>query len=489
MKRILCLFLAILILLSSSTLMFSCKEKENEKDNGTAGGKKEYDEDSIFYERSLVSDDLPEKDWGGRKFRVAALYPGEIFIEEEQRNKGNLMTDATFSRNETVENRFNVEIELVYTGNYVEVADYASKTILAGSDEFDLLIGQVLQTASTVSKDLYLNWYDIEHIDFSKPWWFDSTANDLTYNNKCILAISHLNRTAVSGVYCMFFNKALAASYEMGDLYGLVLDGKWTFDTLMELVKDVYVDNGDDVRDENDFYGYTQTSGTGLNAYLWAFDNPICTKDADGKPSITLKSDKIDSIINDIYDMCYNTNGVWCDTYAGGGQSKATRLFYERRAIFTQLGLDQATTETLRNFEDDYGILPMPKYDETQQDYRTMVGGYHTVLAIPKTCKDTEFVGMIVEALSAESWKTITPTLYEIALKTRYLRDNESKEVMDIIINNVMFDFGYVYNIGFSYLVENMMRAGNNNFQSYYNTSFTNAKYKLKKVIKVFDKL
>jgi hypothetical protein len=111
------------------------------------------------------------------------------------------------------------------------------------------------------------------------------------------------------------------------------------------------------------------------------------------------------------------------------------------------------------------------------------------VLAIPKTAKDTEFIGTIVEAMSAESWKTVTPTLYEIALKTRYLRDSESKEIMDIIINNVVFDFGYVYNTGFSYILQNMMREGNSNFQSYYSKNKTNANYKLKQVLKAFSKL
>ncbi len=118
-----------------------------------------------------------------------------------------------------------------------------------------------------------------------------------------------------------------------------------------------------------------------------------------------------------------------------------------------------------------------------------MVGGHHTVLAIPKTCKNTEFVGTMVQALSAESRKTVTPTLYEIALKTRYLRDNESKEVMDLIIDGNTFDFGYVYNVGFAYTIEVMIREGNNNFRSYYTKNFTTARYKLKTILKAFDKL
>ncbi len=44
-------------------------------------------------------------------------------------------------------------------------------------------------------------------------------------------------------------------------------------------------------------------------------------------------------------------------------------------------------------------MFPLPKYDETQTHYKTMVGGHHTALAVPKTCKDTEFAGIIVKAI------------------------------------------------------------------------------------------
>jgi hypothetical protein len=112
-------------------------------------------------------------------------------------------------------------------------------------------------------------------------------------------------------------------------------------------------------------------------------------------------------------------------------------------------------------------------------------------MAIPKTLRDTEFVGRVVEALSAESWKTVTPTLYETALKTRYLRDDESKEIMDTVIENTVFDFGTVYDNwkGFSFMLEFMMNAGNSNFRSYYAGRYPNARTQIKKTVKAFDKI
>ncbi len=489
MKSFICVLLSALMLISTASLLFSCKDNEEEKN--TDREVKVYDEESIFYERSLVSDELPSADFGGRAFRVVSVMPDEIYIPEEQRNQGDLILDAKFARTQTVESRFNTEVKIVYSGNLTEVADYVSKTVLASADEFDLLIGQVMSTGGLVIKRLFLNWYDIEHIDFSKPWWYTSNKDALTYDGKAPIAISHLNQSAVGGAYCLYFNKNLAASYELGDLYKLVLDGKWTFDKLHELVKDIYVDNGDDKRDENDFYGFSQMQGTALNSYLWAFDNPIVTKDEDGVPQVAVKTDKINSIVQGIYDFCFNTNGVYFDPYKTNNDSVASQLFYAKRSIFMMNYLGSAKNEALRNFEDDYGLLPLPKFNDEQAEYKTMVGGHHTCLAVPKTVKDTAFVGTVVEALSAESWKTVTPTLYEIALKTRYLRDSESKEIMDIIINGTTFDFGSVYDNwkGFAFMLENMMMNRNPNFESYYSSQYSSARVHYKTLVKAMNKM
>jgi len=489
MKKILCMILAVLMLLSSASLLFSCSG-EKEEESGNAGEVKVYEEDSIFYERSLVADELPEKDYGGRVFRVVANGPSEFFVEEEERNQGDLLKDARFARNQVVENRFNVKIEVVYHGTYSEEADYVSKTVLSGNDEFDLFAGMVMSMGGMVTKKLFLNWYDIPNVDFSKPWWYESNSTDLTYNGKALIAISHLNASAVSGAYCLYFNKNLASSYELGDIYSIVLDGKWTFDKLSEMVKDIYVDDGNDTRDANDFYGFTQVNGTAINSYLWAFDNPVCTKDEDGVPQISVNTDKIDSIVADLYDFCFNNNGVYFDPTTIDQNNKATDLFYAGKAIFTMGSVGSASSKTFRDLEFDYGLIPLPKFTEEQQSYKTMVGGHHTALAVPKTARDLEFIGTIVEALSAESWKTVTPTLYEIALKTRYLRDSESKEIMDYVIEGTQFDFGTVYDNwqGFAFMIQRLMGNKNSNFQSYYKQQYTKARYQIKSTVKAIDK-
>lgn len=88
-----------------------------------------------------------------------------------------------------------------------------------------------------------------------------------------------------------------------------------------------------------------------------------------------------------------------------------------------------------------------------------MVDGGHAALGIPKSVTDLEFVGIITEALNAESHKIVFPAYYEIALKVKYAHDDESVKMLDMIVENRIFDFGYVYDNwrGVSFLFQDML--------------------------------
>ncbi|MBQ7898083.1 MAG: hypothetical protein IJ323_06635 [Clostridia bacterium] len=176
------------------------------------------------------------------------------------------MKGAAYNRTLTVEDRFNVDIEAVYVGGINEVADWVSKSVLSSADEFGLLTNHVLTTARLVSKNLFPNWYDIPNVDISKPWWANSNVDELTYNGKAILAVSDYDTSAISCTDCMAFNKNLANSYDMGNLYEVVDEGKWTFDYFLNLVEDAYIDtDGDGDKSEGDFYGMIQASASRMN--------------------------------------------------------------------------------------------------------------------------------------------------------------------------------------------------------------------------------
>ena len=99
----------------------------------------------------------------------------------------------------------------------------------------------------------------------------------------------------------------------------------------------------------------------------------------------------------------------------------------------------------MRASDIDYGVLPLPKYDEAQESYSSMLSSQ--ILLIPGNFDDgmKEFVGRITEALSYESWKTVTPAVYNSIFESKYLRDATSYEMYHMIRSSLVCDFNWNY--------------------------------------------
>ena len=104
------------------------------------------------------------------------------------------------------------------------------------------------------------------------------------------------------------------------------------------------------------------------------------------------------------------------------------------------------TSASLVNMQADYGILPMPKYDEAQDAYHSLIWQhYDSIIGIPKSCGDATMVSAITEAISAESFYTVYPMFYETLLLNHAARDMESKEMLQIIFDSRQYDIGMIY--------------------------------------------
>ena len=143
----------------------------------------------------------------------------------------------------------------------------------------------------------------------------------------------------------------------------------------------------------------------------------------------------------------------------------------------------------MREMEDDFGFLPYPKWDEKQAEYYTSVDGGHEGLAILKTITDPEFVGIISEALNAESWKRVVPAYYDVSLKFKGTRDEQSIAMLDRIVDSRIFDFGYVYG-GSSpaFWIQNLLELNSRDITSYYRKNFTPFSKNLERLFVSFDR-
>ncbi len=436
-----------------------------------AGGEEETaaepEETDVFDARASVSDGLPEKDYDGRRFYILGHNENQVvyFVAEEE--NGDVMNDALSPRNLAIEERFNVALQFDVSKEMSTAASYVSKCTLAGEDAVDLISMHVVTVSGIVANDIVLNWYDIPYVDFEKPWWSPSNINDLTYNHVALLAMGSYAMSTEAVTFCMFFNKRLADSYGIPDLYETVNNGQWTIDKLSETVNDVYTDlNGNSERDKDDFYGITiRAGGTHIAAFQWAFDNPVMVKDGTGRPTLAANNEKMSVMLVKLCDLMHNNTGAICNS----DYSFYCNKFSNGETIFV-LGNVYDSVNYFRDMEDNFGLIPYPKLSEEQPAYKTMVNGCHEAMAVSKAVSDPEYIGIITEALCAETYKTVEPVYYDIVLKLKGARDEISIDMLDMIMNSRVFDFGFIYDNwkGPSFLLQDLAIANKTDYASAY---------------------
>jgi hypothetical protein len=204
--------------------------------------------------------------------------------------------------------------------------------------------------------------------------------------------------------------------------------------------------NNDGKFDDKDLYGYVTDTHNQVDAYVVSWEVPITVKGDDGFPKYVMFEEKFSTAFLKLYSFMRET----VSTFAGPLQPTATDIysmyrpmFQEERALILAEYLGNASQ--MRSYEFDFGILPFPKMDDNQKEYKSMPQNGYTMFCTPVTVQNTDKVGAVIEALAAESRKSVLPAFYEVALKTKYARDEESAEMIDIICAGLSYNFGTEY--------------------------------------------
>ncbi|MCQ2431362.1 MAG: hypothetical protein MJ175_02025 [Clostridia bacterium] len=444
-------------------------------------------EEDTLTEREKVSDDLPEADYGGRDYRIMLRTNFEYEFDAAEPN-GETINDSIYARNLAVSERFNVNFKTEATEALWNSGVFNKKVadfVLAGDDSFDIIAGYMCDITPTISQGLYINWYDMPHVDLKKPWWSENMIDEFTINNRLYMLTGDLALSFWRHMYSVCFNKSIAAANDIDDLYSVVLDGKWTFPYMQELCKNISADvNGDGKMDDKDMYGFTSDYSTAIDSFKEAFDLHITVKDTDGIPRFTVASDRTVEVLEGLAAFYKADYG-----YFNENGEISTIMFRENRALFSPRIFKGI--ESMRDLETDFGILPYPKWDEAQASYGSVVNDNASVFLVPLTAGDLDFVGTITEAMAAENYKHVVPDYYDIVLKTKTSRDEASEAMIDLIRDSIRIDFGYIHSTaleGAGHLFVNQVRNKSANIASAYQKIEKAANKKLETIVDFYFK-
>lgn len=479
------LMIFILCVMASALLisMVSCsKNTGTETDDNSGSGEnagsiddnaQEDEPDISETEASRILSEAPERNFEGYNFRILSRQAvsdnhhweaKDIVADEET---GDVINDAVYRRNTAVTEKYNIKITRT---DSEDAAGIASRTVLAGSDEYDAMFTGIASTVGVAQNGILLNLKSIPYVDLPKHWYDQNANAQLSVGGKLYATFCDFTIMDKDATWVYLFNKQLIKDLGLDDPYKLVKDGKWTIEKMAEMSRGAAKDlDGDGVMTWQDQFGW---QGECWNMYAGIIASGIQTvsKNDDDLPEYTglgergiIAFNQLLSLLGD-KNLCLRSDDI---SYSGNLWTDVMDAsFMEGRILFVNAGMNRVTL--FRSMDTDFGIIPSPKLDENQPDYcDTISPGQATALSVPASVSDLERTGIIIDSLCAESAYTLIPAYYDITLKTKFARDDESAEMLDIIFGTRSFDLALVYGWGdLVTLFATAMRTNNENIIS-----------------------
>ncbi len=404
-------------------------------------------------EEIKLEPDLPDVTYGGEEF---VFYQWDEFYQADlaephcwndiwvEDYTGDTIDNAVFTRNGFIEEKYQIDIVLD-VDQYVTFFNNVRTSVSTGDDLYDVVVAMGHHNPGIGTSDVFYNMCDINYIDLTKPWWSQTAIADCSLAGYLPFAVSDLTILDKGATAATFFNKKMVGDFELGNLYELVSEGYWTLEELIDMGEIVASETGDDIWNDQDVYGLVSADYP-VEMLFHGFGMRYAETDKDGYPVISFTDEgnfaKIQVYLDDLmFNESLTYNREWYT-----GETSFLNMFMEEKGLFMIHKLN--AVKTLANMETDYGILPIPKWDENQEQYYSSVSVFGcNLLSIPISNTEPDVAGVILEAMSAESRYTLIPAFYDVVLKGRASRDAESKEMLDIIFETMVFDIGVFYNL------------------------------------------
>lgn len=450
MKKILCLILAALICLSA-VAMSACGTPDDEpkvSNQDTDQGQAETEPETV--DMSYICELPDDLSYDGETINfLFADRPGrEDELVSEGGAKVGAIGTAVYERNVMVEEQLKVTLNMI-PNDTDTVANDLKLDYQSGTTEYDLVADGTYKAITPVIEGCYKDLNQTEYVDISKHYWTQGYNDMVTFttDNKQYLVTGSAAISLFRYMYLTIYNKEMFNEYGLPDLYETVSNGGWTLDYQFQIIQDLYMDNGDGKNDAADFHAFVTGDTISVDPYLVASDIHMIVKDPETRDlmfnteaivPLTELSDKIQSIYNSTNTYVYSSQ-LMDDV----GLNYIIRKFTDELAMMATIQFYSMETNYNEVGALSYGIAPMPKFSENQQNYYSYVQDQVTGFGISAGVKDNReaMVSAVLEAIGYHSHQLVRPAYYETTLSERYMQDPQSQEILETIFDTLYFDF------------------------------------------------
>ena len=437
-------------------------------------------EDEFLRER----DDLDQYglNYMGQKVTVLGWSGGNYEEFDVKQITADNVLMAVYDRNQEIQRRLNIKLE------FIEIPkDSMIKTVISdknsGMGAYDIIASYSRTEAEIAMRGCMVDISTIEnsYINLEKPWWPKNMVESMSIGTSLYFFSGDISPNVLSEMQVLYFNKDVMSEYwdataqqkgvvpekdSKGQnvvspaaqmVYNMAYDGSWDLDELIKLtmgpdekgIGDISQGSVPNGKDLDDSYGFVSIS------YCLSFFYSGCNlkliennkDEVDGNPlSISedfgsMRTVKLVQKLGDWYseNTCAVTFGSNYRTIMQGG-----------RTLFTAVRARHAGEEYV---DMNIGIMPCPKFDESQANYYTAIGNPFTIYGIYNglttrggdKAATYSMMTAVIECWASECYRLVTPQIFEVNMQLKYAETQCETDMFEIVRSSVVFDLGRIF--------------------------------------------
>ena len=421
MKRLLPLFLALILL-----FIFLVACQKNSGDSGTSSGNDSGNLSEDTDDGLYVADYLPDKTYDGYTLRSISVQDSpyiNLFKDSESLDR---LEVAQYTAIERIKERFDLDLSESYLPTWQTLSESVELMVSADSDDadFNMLIQREAYRLGIAG---YLaDWDSLIYCDETQPWYIHG-IND----QQRVAGFNYINYTwssvnAYGSAVACYFNKDMIESLKLESPHDMVENNTWTIDNWFAMMRSATLDMNNDgvISDVDDRVGLACTRDDAIPTIWMGADYVLVETDEDGVPGFEASNnegfitllEKITDIQSEraLFDYWY----VYANSYGGDTREAVISMFLGEKSLFMVRTMNTITRLGASEFE--WGAVPMPKRDESQENYVSRVCDVWYTECVPATCSHLEEASVFIEAYAVESLNHCVDAYYKETLQNRY---------------------------------------------------------------------
>ncbi len=417
-----------------------------------------------------TTDYLPATDLGNYEYRML-VSDNDLWVpmhfSENDTEIGQAVDDALLRREVYLAEKYKCRIEHT-------IDSYAVNKVIVnvggGSDLCEAVFVTAVKTASLFIGGYITDLATVDGLALDKPWWDQRINSEYMIGSRIFMADGEINIRDDLRTVGIVYNKEVYEDYKYNEKYGtpysLVAEGKWTFDLLMEMIKDK-------TENPNDATGVWGMLSENAGPYYFFLGSGYKTfVNTGGEFKSNLDDENILNSFQKVLEMVTSTDVMivndshgWFDSDTWG---RASALFEQGNVLFRSTTL--SAVKRLFNMKQDYGILPIPNVGGGSKDYYCYVSGTeNSPVSIPRNVGDIDKAAFITEALAyyslvgpSENFVTLHGAFYELLGNARLARTADDVGMLDIIFSSKTYDIDQVLALsGLESSIYSIAKGGN----------------------------